>query len=225
MDSFTVDINKSDEGWVQVTISGPGASELTEGSILAALSAPKAEVAAFGEGKLKIDTGTAGGKPAVFISPAEHAGVVGQPVPDNLKGPLDRLVPGEWFMTFPTDEQARRVADALCNSTSPVPALTDEAVERVAIEKLPIKWTVTGENNGQPIRRFTGYGHVAIVTYGYDQRWSAVVDHRGKLFDGDAEALRFAEDDIRERLMNRSAAAWKLRRDLLAAFPSKGEGE
>jgi hypothetical protein len=30
--------------------------------------------------------------------------------------PLDRLIPGEWYMTFPTMAQAERVADALVNA-------------------------------------------------------------------------------------------------------------
>jgi hypothetical protein len=71
----------------------------------------------FGTGKLIVDTGTQEGKPAVFIFPAKEApGVVGTKAAERY--PLHELQPGEIVLTFPTDAQARAVADALCGATS-----------------------------------------------------------------------------------------------------------
>ena len=77
-----------------------------------------APVAAFGTGKLVVDTGTWAGTPAVFIGPAKIGGVVGEKVLPEDGLPLRSLSAGEWFMTFPTDTQAKAVADALCNQVS-----------------------------------------------------------------------------------------------------------
>lgn len=102
-------------------------------SRFAAIGAGGQAVAAFGDGKLVIDTGTAGGKPAVFIAPAKRPGEVGASAKrENL--PKDHLIAGEWYMTFPTDEQARLVADALCNALSqphPADERVVEALERM----------------------------------------------------------------------------------------------
>jgi hypothetical protein len=82
---------------------------------IAALPAVSAPSLTFGEGKLVIDTGTHYGKPAVFIAPAKMPGEVGT-FAKREGNPKDQLVSGEIFFTFPTEEQAQRVADALCNS-------------------------------------------------------------------------------------------------------------
>lgn len=74
----------------------------------------------FGRGALCIDTGTLHDVPAVFIAPAKMPGEVGTSA--KREGhPLNALVPGEIVMTFPTDRQARAVADALCNVLPPAP--------------------------------------------------------------------------------------------------------
>lgn len=67
----------------------------------------------FGAGELAIDTGTIDGKPAVFVKRVAVPGIVGNRLPDDLQGPLDRLEDGEIVMTFQTEKQARAVADAL----------------------------------------------------------------------------------------------------------------
>lgn len=66
---------------------------------------------AFGTGALVIDTGRYAGAPAVFVWPAKAQGEVGARAADVEYPPTS----GEVVLTFPTDEQARRVADALCN--------------------------------------------------------------------------------------------------------------
>ena len=75
------------------------------------------EPLAFGKGELVIDFGTAFGRPAVFICKAKTPGVVGAPAASE-NNPTDRLQDGEIVLTFPTDEQAKLVADALVNDTS-----------------------------------------------------------------------------------------------------------
>lgn len=69
----------------------------------------------FGKGERVVDTGTVGGVPAVFIAPAKMPGEVGASAArENI--PLDRLIDCEIVLTFPTDEQARKVADAIVGS-------------------------------------------------------------------------------------------------------------
>lgn len=79
-------------------------------------SAAKGEAVAltFGAGRLVVDTGTYHGQPAVFVCPVPSPGTVGE---NAAHLGLDRhsLLPSEQVMTFPTAEQARRVADALVN--------------------------------------------------------------------------------------------------------------
>jgi hypothetical protein len=65
----------------------------------------------FGKGTVVIDTGTYGGKPAVFVAPSEKPGPVGERAPT---GDVTRLETGERVWLFPTMEQAQSVADALC---------------------------------------------------------------------------------------------------------------
>lgn len=87
---------------------------------------------------------------------------------------------------------------------------------RTIIESLPIRWEVKGENNGKPVRVFEGHGHEDRITFGFDRLWGAVIDQRGELFpeDLEAEALAYAENTIRARLLSRLDAAEKLRTDL-----------
>ncbi|WJS87110.1 hypothetical protein [Paracoccus sp. TOH] len=87
---------------------------------------------------------------------------------------------------------------------------------RSIIENLPIHWQANGENNGIPVRIWEGYGHEARVTFGFDRKWGAVVDHSGEIFpeDQEAEALGYAERKIRARLLSRLDAAERLREDL-----------
>lgn len=69
----------------------------------------------FGLGNLVIDTGTFGGKPAVFIAPASQPGNVGESA-KRENHDLARLVDGEHVLLFPTPEQAKSVADAICGT-------------------------------------------------------------------------------------------------------------
>lgn len=82
-------------------------------------------IGVFGKGNLVVDTGTYLGVPAVFVWPSPASGKVGSKVPNHLS--VDHgasgLVADAWFMTFPTDEQALMVADALCNATPPLPVM------------------------------------------------------------------------------------------------------
>ena len=71
----------------------------------------------FGEGKVVVTTGTHGGMPCVFLAPASIPGVVGESAArENL--PLDKRVPGESILTFPTVEQASIVANTLCGKNT-----------------------------------------------------------------------------------------------------------
>lgn len=64
----------------------------------------------FGYGDKIVTTGTADGRPAVFVQPTDSPGVPGEAAPVD---PLDALAPGEWVMTFPTEEHAYAVCAAL----------------------------------------------------------------------------------------------------------------
>lgn len=68
----------------------------------------------FGAGELYVMTGTYAGHPAVFIAKASKPGVVGTNSPEE-DGDLHAFKPGEYVLTFPTQEQAKAVADALCH--------------------------------------------------------------------------------------------------------------
>lgn len=69
----------------------------------------------FGFGDLIIGTGDYYDRPAVFISREGHSGGVGTSVPKELEGDLHAIGDGDLVMTFPTEEQAVIVSDALCN--------------------------------------------------------------------------------------------------------------
>ena len=97
-------------------------------SLLAGPPEPS-EPVAFGTGMLVIDTGRFNGAPAVFVADAKIGGPVG--ASSEKEGHANNLLqPGEWVLTFPTGEQAQRVADALVNA-APVPA-TEPSEEEVA---------------------------------------------------------------------------------------------
>jgi len=86
--------------------------------ILTAAPTPEAgqsrRAVAFGSGDKTVEVGTYYDKPAVFVAPAEPEGIPGELAPPTTGDDKHRLVPGEWLMTFPTEEQAHEVADALC---------------------------------------------------------------------------------------------------------------
>lgn len=90
-------------------------------------------MAQFGHGTLVVDTGHHYGTPAVFIGPSQRAGPVSGLVPDDEKMPRDRLIEGEFFFTFPTDEQAERVADALVNAPAPSDGLREALSDMIAL--------------------------------------------------------------------------------------------
>lgn len=71
----------------------------------------------FGKGNFVVDTGTCGEAPAVFIAPAKFPGIPGQSSKREANR-TDCLVDGEMVLTFLTTEQARRVANALVESTN-----------------------------------------------------------------------------------------------------------
>jgi len=75
-------------------------------------------IVSFGLGLYGVDIGTLGDIPAVFIIPNEKAGPVGERIPLELQGPLERdSLPDDWIaLTFPTRERCKEVADALVGS-------------------------------------------------------------------------------------------------------------
>lgn len=93
----------------------PAAAQGQEGAVPVAQ-----EPVAFGLGQYCVDTGEYNGSPAVFIAPARFPGEVGASAKREGR-PLNALVPGERVLTFPTLDQAKRVADALCNAHPPAP--------------------------------------------------------------------------------------------------------
>lgn len=66
----------------------------------------------FGKGNLVVDTGTYYGSPSVFIWPATMLGAVGASA-KREHAPEDKLMDGEFVLSFPTMAQAKAVADAL----------------------------------------------------------------------------------------------------------------
>lgn len=69
-----------------------------------------------GKGEITITTGHIDDTPVVMIAPAKFPGEVGASA-EREGRPKDRLLGDELIFTFPTIEQARRVADAFCNTT------------------------------------------------------------------------------------------------------------
>lgn len=76
---------------------------------------PQNTFAQFGAGKLVIVDGKYEGKPAVFIGDNGKSGEVGSLVAEEDKLPENRLKAPEIVLMFPTEDQAKRVAKALCN--------------------------------------------------------------------------------------------------------------
>lgn len=83
----------------------------------------------FGAGALVVDTGRHDQQPAVFIARAKRPGEIGTSAARE-NHPLDRLQPGEVVLTFPTEEQAKRVADAMVYQ-NPDPNVPPQAPEKV----------------------------------------------------------------------------------------------
>jgi hypothetical protein len=78
------------------------------------------DVTVFGLGNLVVVKGRYGDKPAVFVVPAQNGpGVVGELSAAREPSQRYNLIPGEWVMTFPSDEQAKRVCKALWNIYEP----------------------------------------------------------------------------------------------------------
>lgn len=81
-------------------------------------SKPYGHAFIFGRGFYGVDIGTLGNDPAVFIIPNEKPGPVGELVPIEKQGPLERdSMPANWTaLLFPTRERCKEVADALVGS-------------------------------------------------------------------------------------------------------------
>lgn len=145
--------------------------------------------------------------------------------------PIDTVVADEvWRAISPTGDEggllcAACIADALAasdwsairminNRTAPV---VDTELEAL-LSNLQIEWQMDGENNGQPIYTWRGYGHEAKVAFGFDRKWGSKVDNAGHLFaeDRKAEALEYAERGIRQKLVARKKASERFDHDIAA---------
>ncbi|MDE4098981.1 hypothetical protein [Phaeobacter gallaeciensis] len=95
-------------------------------------------------------------------------------------------------------------------------------ITREALEQAPIELAFVGTNNGKSRYYFEGYGHIAKVVFGFDRKWGAEVDNSGKLFDEncEAEAIAYAEQKIRDKLIARLEAAAKFRDDIAPLLKS-----
>jgi len=93
-----------------------------QGPVAAGVEKAPAFLREFGAGKLKVDTGTAYGRPAVFIANVlGEPGVIGDLVAPAEQGDLASIEDGEGVFIFPTMEQAEAVKAALVN-IAPTPA-------------------------------------------------------------------------------------------------------
>lgn len=72
-----------------------------------------------GKGELIVDTGLYEGQPAVFISKAPKAGVIGEKVSPAIAGPLDQLKEGDLVIKVPSEGMAIKLADLLCQQQQP----------------------------------------------------------------------------------------------------------
>lgn len=70
----------------------------------------------FGKGEICVATGEYNGAPIVLIYPANKIGIVGDSVPEKEMRGNKELKSDELLFTFPTHDQAKLVADALCNA-------------------------------------------------------------------------------------------------------------
>ncbi len=72
----------------------------------------------------------------------------------------------------------------------------------------PFVWAVLALNNGQPKSRLIYGDYIADVTFGYDDKWSGVVNHSGKLDLGSEEGAKaYCEEQIQARLKSRLESA------------------
>jgi hypothetical protein len=77
----------------------------------------------FGKGEFVVAAGHYGKKPAVFIAPVQNgSGVVGESSRGKEPIGAPHLLPGERVLTFPTEQQAIAVSDALCNQDTTPPS-------------------------------------------------------------------------------------------------------
>lgn len=92
-----------------------------------------------------------------------------------------------------------------------------------AVRELKIHWTRAGLINDQPVWIFQSYGHNARISFGFDKKWSVIIDKRGKIFDEDreADAMAYAEQAIRSSLLSRIDASERLQRDIASLPRSK----
>lgn len=139
-------------------------------------AAPKAEPVAFGHGMLVVDTGTYGGEPAVFIAKAKAAGRVGELTGRDY---FDResLQPGELVLQFPTDTQAKSVADALVGSPAPA---SDELLEALApICREADCWPELADDDVLSFTTPEGSASPYDIKMGDIRRIAAIAKHKG----------------------------------------------
>lgn len=154
----------------------------------------RGEPIAFGSGDKTVEVGTYGGNPAVFVAPAEPAGTPGELASPTTGEDKHRLVPGEWVMTFPTEKQAFKVADALCgrrlkrlDGTRP----HKDEQGGTHIYAFALKATHTGNSMVEPSRRTT---HLTLRSSG----WEEVLAAAYKLLPGGHEVWTIEITSIHE---------------------------
>jgi hypothetical protein len=107
-------------------------------SIAAALTQVESETQeakflAFGNGNLGVDTGTVGQRPAVIIRTLDHVGPIGELLPaDKQRKGREPAFADETYLTFPTEDQATLVANALVGIA---PSSSKREVTEVAVRQ------------------------------------------------------------------------------------------
>lgn len=97
----------------------PGQQEAIKAAAeLLQVAALRTPIITFGMGLYGVDIGTYLGNPAVFVMLNEKCGAVGERIPLELQGPLEReLIPEDRvILVFPTIDRCKEVADALVGS-------------------------------------------------------------------------------------------------------------
>jgi len=134
--SRPIDITKSSAKWPTADASVSGPMQNDAALTASPQAAPEGGVKmTFGEGLVLVFTGTCDGQPAVLLYEAPQPGTVGASAPSD--GLPDVAL---YSLTFPTKEQAQRVADALVNAASPqrgpeVPLCNDPMCDQVLTER------------------------------------------------------------------------------------------